>query len=507
MIKLNSKKYLLLAIFLGFLIRLIPELISFPDPIGWDTIYYAYRIKEGVLFGFWDNIFSSWMIYAILMILSDLTNFAPFILLKIVAPILYAGTSAGIYYVAIKKLKWTPKKSFLTSIIFICSLAALGISWQFYRNIFGIMILLFAIPYIKRDITWKETAILSTLGLLIAWGHELSAISIFFIVFGYFVLSSLRKKKIPVRLFIALIPALFIFFGNFFLISPYAVNYPTNFIWLHDSTWAHPNNLFFITNYLQVNTPIESYNNYFDLFYQVSTLFALLYAVLLPFIIIGYFKDRTFNLWTILLILGSFSCLIIPFAGILLWARWMLMLNIPFTFFAANGFWKVMESCEELNLSRFKITKKVAYIIFLIFIIMGGLFLIYPLSDDGIGLYNWKGSFKYFPSTMQTSSIPLQDTEALTNAYQWLNNNMNENSTLLAHDTFEFWTLLYLDKNQVAYLFDKNLQEAKNQAQTDGYETIYFVWWNQDINRYDIKITNNWAPIQNYARISIYVIN
>ena len=138
---------------------------------------------------------------------------------------------------------------------------------------------------------------------------------------------------------------------------------------------------------------------------------------------------------------------------------------------------------------------------------MGGLFLIYPLSDDGIGLYNWKGSFKYFPSTMQTSSIPLQDTEALTNAYQWLNNNMNENSTLLAHDTFEFWTLLYLDKNQVAYLFDKNLQEAKNQAQTDGYETIYFVWWNQDINWYDIKITNNWAPIQNYARISIYVIN
>ena len=508
MIKLCNKKILLFAFSLGFIIRLIPELISFPYPIGWDTIYYAYRIDEGVLFGFWDNIYSSWMIYAILMVLSDLTTLAPFMLLKIVAPLLYGGTSTGIYFVSYKKFGWNATKSLLASLIFVFSLAGLGVSWQFYRNVFGVMVLLFAIPIIKSDIGWKETAILSILGLLVAWGHELSAISLFFIVFGYLFLSVIRKEKLQYRLFVALIPALFVFFGNFFLVSPYAVVYPANLVWLHDSVWAHPGNLFFITDYLNVNTPIESYTGYFDLFSQVGVLFFLLYAVLIPLIAVGIFKDRILNLWTFLLLIGSFGCLIIPMAGILLWARWMLMLIIPFTFFAANGLWKVTKSLEGVSITKhlglLKITKKINYALLLIFLILGGLFMSWPLSDTGQGLVNWSGSFKYFPSTMQTSSIPLRDTEPLIEAYEWLKNNMNTTSVLLVHDTFEFWTLLYLENSQVAYLFDHNLEDALNSAQNDGYQQIYFVWWNQDIKWYNIEIPNNMNPTQTFDRISIY---
>jgi len=505
---LGFSKVLLLAFALGFIVRLIPELLSFPYPIGWDTIYYAYRIDEGVLFGFWDNVYSSWMIYAILMILSDLTRLAPFMLLKIVAPLLYGGVTTGIYFVAYKKFGWTTTKSLLTSLIFSISLAALSISWQFYRNIFGVMILLFIIPLIKNNISWKETGVFAVLGLLVAWGHELSSISLFFIVFWYFLVSLIREEKKPYRLFVALIPGLFVFFGNFFLVSPYAVHYPDNLVWLHDSVWAHPGNLFFITDYLNVNTPIESYSSYFDLFGQVGSLFLLLFAVLMPLIAVGYFKDRTLNIWTILLLAGSFSCLIIPFAGILLWARWMLMLIVPFTFFAANGLWTVTNSREGVSISKYlgwlKVTKKVEYALLLIFIVMGGLFMIYPLSDNGSGLYNWGGTFKYFPSTMQTSSIPLRDTEAVNEAYEWLNNNMNSSSVLLVHDTFEFWTLLNLENSHVAYLFDHDLEDALSSAQDEGYQQIYFVWWNQDINWYNIEIPNNWTSIQDYGRISIY---
>ena len=130
--------------------------------------------------------------------------------------------------------------------------------------------------------------------------------------------------------------------------------------------------------------------------------------------------------------------------------------------------------------------------------------MIYPLSDDGTGLFNWSGSFKYFPSTMQTSSIPLQDTEAVTEAYKWLNNNMNQTSSLLVHDTFEFWTLLYLNPNHVAYLFDNNLEAAQSHAANDGYQSIYFVWWNQDINWYNIELSNNWVSVYDSGRISVY---
>ena len=334
---LGHNKGLLLAFAIGFIVRLIPELLSFPYPIGWDTIYYAYRIDDGVLFGFWDSAFSSWMLYGILMFLGNLTRLEPFMILKIVSSLLFGGAGAGVYFVAWKKLNWSVLKSLLAVVFFAFSVAALAISWQFHRNVFGVMVLLFALPLIRNDIGWKGTAVLSVLGLLIAWGHELSTMSLFFIVLGSLVFCALRKEKIPYRLFLAIIPAFLVFFGNFLWISPYTIEYPVNLIWLDDSVWAHPGGLFFLTDYLSVSTPIESYSSYFDLFYQVGSLFVLLYAVSLPLIAVGYFKDRVFNVWTFLLLVGSFGCLVFPFAALILWARWMLMLVVPLTFFVANG--------------------------------------------------------------------------------------------------------------------------------------------------------------------------
>ena len=132
--------------------------------------------------------------------------------------------------------------------------------------------------------------------------------------------------------------------------------------------------------------------------------------------------------------------------------------------------------------------------------------MIYPLSDDGTGLFNWSGSFKYFPSTMQTSSVPLQDTQGVIEAYNWLNNNMDNNSSLLAHDTFEFWTMLYLDKDNVAFLFNSDIEAASDLAVTKGFDSAYFVWWNEDIGWYNFEISNEWDSVYEYGRISVYKI-
>jgi hypothetical protein len=52
---------------------------------------------------------------------------------------------------------------------------------------------------------------------------------------------------------------------------------------------------------------------------------------------------------------------------------------------------------------------------------------------------------------------------------------MNKNSTLLVHDAFDNWTMLYLQPNHQAYLFDFNLQTTANHAAKDGFETAYFI--------------------------------
>ena len=507
---LTYTKGFILAFTIGFVVRLIPELLSFPYPIGWDTVYYAARINDGVVLTHWSDIFSTWLIYGILVSLSNLTTLEPFILLKIVAPLLYGGTTAAIFFVAWKKLNWNVTKSLLVAGFFAIQLAALAISWHFYRNIFGVTILLFTIPFLKQDISWKGTAGLSLLSLLIVWGHEIAAVSLFSMIIGMLFLNLLRQEKISYRLFVAIIPALIIFFGNLFFISPYPNPIESNLVPLGDSIWAHPAGLFFLTDYLSVSTPIESYTSYFDLFSSVSSLFILLYALSIPLVIVGYFKDRFFSFWTLLLMVGSFSCLIIPFSAVFLWGRWMLMLVYPLAFFAVNGLWKIAKCGKAFGVSRFfgwfKLTKKIGLALSLVSIVIGALFMTWPLVDGKYGVIGWGDTFKYVPSTMQSSSVPLYDTEGVIESFEWLNTHMTSDSSLLTHDVFKFWTILYLDQSYTAILFDSNLEEASNLAVEQGFESTYLVWWNQDIGWYSLKYSNDWVSVFDSGRISVFQI-
>ena len=112
-----------LAFLIGFIIRIIPELLSFPYPIGWDTIYYAYRINEGIIFGYWNDIFSTWLPYGIMIGLGNVTQLDPFLLLKIIGPLFFGGSAAGIYFVAWKKLDWNVTKSLMAAGLFSISIA------------------------------------------------------------------------------------------------------------------------------------------------------------------------------------------------------------------------------------------------------------------------------------------------------------------------------------------------------------------------------------------------
>jgi len=242
----------------------------------------------------------------------------------------------------------------------------------------------------------------------------------------------------------------------------------------------------------------------------VFSLFLLLYIVLLPLIVVGYFRDRIFGSWMFILLVGAFGCLIVPFSALLLWGRWMLMLVFPFTFFAVNGLWSAAKCGKAFSVSRFlgwlKITKKVGVGLALVSVVVGALFMCCPLVDGKYGVIGWESTFKYVPSTMQSSSVPLRDTEDTIKAFEWLNTNMNNESSLLVHDVFKFWTLLYLNKDNVAIVFDHDLQSAANLAVDEGFDKAYFVWWNEDIDWYNLRFSGAWTSVFDSGRISVYQI-
>lgn len=71
---LNYRHGLLLVFIIGFVVRLIPELVSFPNPIGWDTIYYASRINSETVFTVGSDLVNLWLVYRILVSVGNITN-------------------------------------------------------------------------------------------------------------------------------------------------------------------------------------------------------------------------------------------------------------------------------------------------------------------------------------------------------------------------------------------------------------------------------------------------
>src|SRR5512135_406433 len=104
----TDSRLLLACLGIGFLIRLVPELLAWPLPIGFDTIYYAVVMKSGVVWTHWSQFFTtSWLLYSLIVPLYGLTQVDPFLLLKVVAPLLYGLNVAGVYWFARKALGWS----------------------------------------------------------------------------------------------------------------------------------------------------------------------------------------------------------------------------------------------------------------------------------------------------------------------------------------------------------------------------------------------------------------
>lgn len=150
-IALTVNRALLAAFSIGLLVRLIPELLAFPNPIGFDTIDYAVIIKCGVIWPNWSAFFSStWLFSALAVSLRQLSNVDVFLLLKILAPILYRINVAGVFWFARDMLKCGTLLSLLAGVFFAFQLAPLRISWDLLRNSLGMGLLLFTLPFIHR---------------------------------------------------------------------------------------------------------------------------------------------------------------------------------------------------------------------------------------------------------------------------------------------------------------------------------------------------------------------
>ncbi len=495
---------------------MIPEVLSYPYPVGFDTVHYAAMIERGIVWQDATSIFSMWLFNAILIALHKVTQVDPFVLLKLIAPILYALNICGIYFFSRKALGWDAKKALVASFFCVFLLALLRLSWDLYQNMLGLSILLFALPLVRDLRSRKDFALFVLLSTLVVFAHALVAIVLFAVILGTMISDMMKGENARlVKVLLAVLPAFVVFLVGLSLFHLQSMM-PANVISTLEEP-AHPGGLFFLVNYLGMSDPVHNYPSYPNLVLNVLSLFIVLYGWWLPLVIAGFFRDSILDSWALVLLAGSFNALVIPFCAVAGWNRWMFMLVYPFAFYATKAVEKVFRSevgevAPRGWLKWMKISRKTVLATVSLMVVFGSLFVAVPPFFDRFGVFLIPTVNSYVPTTMLYNTVPIRDVESTIDVMTWLNENMNSSSSVLVHHAFLWWASLHLDPQHIVVYYQVNLKKAVETAKQYGFERIYMIWWNEpyltwldeSIDWYGFEIPKSFIPVVNIDRISVF---
>ena len=396
----------------------------------------------------------------------------------------------------------------LTGVFFALQLASLRISWDLLRNTLGLGILLFALSYVKEVNSKRGFVLFASLALLSVFAHEYAAVTLLVVVFGLLVWRLVKRQldSGSIRLGLAALPALTVFLVSMGLrFFPISYASETNVIGAGDAVTARVGGLSFLVDYLHIQSSVDSYASYANLALSVGLLFAVLFLPYLLLIVKGFFRNGVLNLWAGLLLVGAFGCLLSPFAALQYWHRWMFMLVYPFTFYAVNGFGKLLSKFREKN-PRFPswFSNRKAATTVLVTFSLGIAYLATPvlMACANASVPAVTGTYLYF-STSPT--VPYEDVDSVVEAMGWLNDHLDSASCVALQHAFLRWGELYLDKSHTIVHFTSDVDSAVSTAFSNGFSRVFFVWWNEPIGWYGISVPESFVSVQDFGRISVYV--
>lgn len=480
------KRFAFLAITLALVIRTIPEFIAGTLPLGFDTVWsYAPFVKAVETEGFGAAILeegsrrSAPFMYLLLGIAAVATQAEPFFVTKAAAPLLHGFLVFSMYYFARARLGWSRRRSFyvivLTSVYFV----ALRFSWDMYKNTLGFSFLVLALAHLRTDGAPRSWALFGILGTLSVLASELTAV-LLGAVTGVYLVRELIRRRVPhpVLLGISAIAFVAALIYLRLLLPPQVAFSPL-------PPYPAPSSILY--NYVGMDNVVYSFPTIGSIYATALILSAIVLGPLLPAAWLGIRREKRVWIWAAVLAVGAFSLLVVPWAGVPLWHRWLLMLVFPILLLAASG------------LSRFNRAGVRAFLAVLL--VLAGTFMVLP-PEQAFPLYTSEYTLRYLPSSMMQNTVPLQDSPNVVNALRWLDELDLRNSVLVAHFSFVGWGRVFVETMEV-YEFREPFQvDAGNFS---GYAQVFLVYWVKDQGWYDAdSIPRSTNEVYRSGRIAIY---
>jgi hypothetical protein len=454
----TPRRFLLLSFLFPFAVRTIPEILAGPWPLGFDTVWvYAPFVKQvetqgagpamsGVL-----GQHTAPIIYALLAAVAWITQAAPFVVTKSMAPFLYGLLGFSLYYFARIGLIWDPRKSFWLVVLPALYFVPLRFSWDMYKNLLGLAFFFIAFAHVRSPSRNRDKLILAGfLGLSIL-SEELMAVVVAGTLGLLFLWDRIRARRWNWIALILSALGLLSTITYLHLIVPVAP--------IASPLAAPPAQSGILYDYVGSNVDVYVYPTIADVYASVLILTAFLFVPILPLIAKGRFFDIRLATFSVVLGIGSFSILVSPHAALPAWHRWLFMLVFPGIVLGTVGFLRLRQRA------------RVAAVVILVFL---GIAYMGPPNGFSFPYYSTSGTWSYVPPSLMRNTVLLQDCPDVVRAAAWLNDLGTPSSVVVADIWFAGWAKLYVNSMSV-YEFVNSSQVTN--GNTTSYQHVYVLDW------------------------------
>lgn len=421
---------MLVAFGIGCLIRSVPLAISFPYPIGYDTVNYylpnLYHFESN-----WLKLVTEFPIYiATVYIFSFIFSFDVYYSFLASNVILYGVFSMTIYLLSNKVLNQSLKMSLAFTVFAIFQFGTLRISWDLFRDLFSLILLnlfLLLVNHLNKENAWNRFISVLTV-------FSISVLTIFsdrmigmLLISVSFIFSIMYKQK-------------YLFMINAFFASSFLF-----YFLAFDRVTFVSANVNFVDMLLN---PLYDRNTFSNI--DISILFLSLYGPLIPFFAYGFvytkLKDSFLIIKIPLLIslLLSFNWIFIPNYGYLVPERWLLISGIYMSLISIYGFLLIVDS--SLGLKNKSTRKGVIFLFLLVFVVYGSLFTVMPYGVTySLPSFFHENTEFVFPLSMLFNTLDIKDNPEMIKLIDWINSNTAHDSTVIGTHHWKGWFSLFLD--------------------------------------------------------------
>ena len=456
----NNNRYPYLIIFsIAVILRLIPEILAFPYPIGYDVINYYLPILTN-FDDHWPEISHQFPLYvSLLHTISSVLYVDPRIVVTSSIVLIFGLFSLVIFSISRKLLHVNNLQSMFISIFVMFQLSVLRTSWDLHKDMLALTLTFFCLSYISKipNLSKKMIVVITSLSIFSVLADRMIG---FLLTLSIIVFSFVKRGRV-----LALIAI--------FISIVYSISLIANF-----GTIA--SNIELVGNEDKINQIYNPLN--------LIVLFLVMNGILLPTGVVGLVKSKIniFKIPLFISLVGSFSWIVFPNTSAFLPDRWITIFSIFLSLFSGYGFVLLIEN-KYIAISHKKLNN---YLVILIpFIFVGSAFAMSP-NNSYLNIYGVFHAYigQYGPLAMQYNSISLPESRSLLSLIDWINNYTPEGSFIMGSKHLRGWMELGLENR--TFLFSDNNTRLLD---SNKYSELYLLESNLVTEKLE-----NYSPVLSY---------